>query len=99
MKRRMHPMLIVLIVLIGIGILSSMSSNLFSMAAAIIVFGGVFLLYKYPPTHWRKQEQRRPAPPTRNARAREKRRDVPFRVIQGNKRDNDDDPEKPYKYH
>lgn len=99
MKRRIHPLLILILVLMAIGIFSTMMSNPFNLIIAIVIFGGIFVLYKYPPARWRKSKQRKPSPSSSGKKTKEKRKNIPFRVIQGNKRDDDDPPEKPYTYH
>lgn len=99
MKRRIHPLFLIILVLMAIGIIGTMMSNPFNLIVAIIIFGGVFLLYKYPPTRWRKTKAHKQSPPPSGKKTKEKRKNVPFRVIQGNKRDDDDPPEKPYTYH
>jgi len=99
LKRRMDPLFIVLIVLMAVGIIYSLKDNPFNLVVAAVIFGGVFLLYKFPPARWRKSQSRKPAPPSSSrSKAKPKRKHVPFRVIQGNKRD-DDDTDKPHTYH
>ncbi|PYI55073.1 hypothetical protein DLM86_11090 [Paenibacillus flagellatus] len=87
----MHPLFIVLLALMAIGIIMSLMSNPFELVVAIVIFGGVFVLWKYPPARWRKAPSRKPSSASRT-KPREKRKNVPFRVIQGNKRDDDDNP-------
>ncbi|MEF3301953.1 hypothetical protein [Paenibacillus sp. GYB003] len=99
MKRRFHPFFIVILVLMAIGIIIQMMKTPFELIVAIIIFGGVFLLWKYPPNRFRKASRRKAAPPSSAKRAKDRRKNVPFRVIQGNKRDDDDPPEKPHTYH
>ncbi|MDF2720424.1 MAG: hypothetical protein K0Q59_99 [Paenibacillus sp.] len=101
MRRRIHPFILVILVLMVIGIMNRMMVNPFQLIMAIVIFGGVFLLWKFPPARWRKPKQRKPSPSASSAKkAKEKRKDIPFRVIQGgNKRDDDDPPERPYTYH
>lgn len=100
MKRRFHPFIIVILVLMVIGIMDRMMASPFELIMAIVIFGGVFVLWKYPPARWRKTKMRKnSAPPSSGKKAKDKRKHVPFRVIQGNKRDDDDPPEKPYTYH
>ncbi|MDF2719893.1 MAG: hypothetical protein K0R28_6818 [Paenibacillus sp.] len=99
MNRRIHPFFILILILMGIGIVVRMMANPFELIVAIVIFGGIFVLWKYPPARWRKTKMRKPTPPSSGKRTKEKRKNIPFRVIQGNKRDDDDPPEKPYTYH
>ncbi|MDQ6421069.1 hypothetical protein RB620_16700 [Paenibacillus sp. LHD-117] len=83
-----------------------MSSNPFNFLLPIIVLGGIFLLYKFPPSFLRRgssggyaKRDRNPFAPRKSAPAKSKKdksrsRTVPFRVIEGGK-DDDDTP----KYH
>lgn len=99
MKRRMDPLFIVILVLMAVGIIITLMENPFNLVVAAVIFGGVFLLYKYPPARWRKSQSRKPAPSSSSRmKSKTKRKHVPFRVIQGNKRD-DDDSDKPHTYH
>ncbi|RKN84718.1 hypothetical protein [Paenibacillus ginsengarvi] len=97
MNRRFHPFFIVILVLMAIGIIFRMMTTPFELIVAIVIFGGVFLLWKYPPSRFRKANGRKPSSSAK--RTKERRKNVPFRVIQGNKRDDDGPPEKPHTYH
>lgn len=99
MNRRFHPFFIVILVLMVIGIMANLMKRPFDLIIAIVIFGGVFVLWKYPPARWRNMGRRKPLPPSSGRRVKEKRKNVPFRVIQGNKRDDDEPPEKPHTYH
>ena len=57
----------------------------------ICVFGGIFLLYKFPPARWASLFAS-----INGRKAGKKRKTAPFRVIQGNKTD---DSEHRPKYH
>lgn len=93
---------IVVLALIAIGFVVGVISNPGSFLLPIIVLGGIFLLYKYPPSflsgarpqpkRTQVQQSRAASAKTKNNRPRSKT--VPFRVIEGGK-DNDDIP----KYH
>jgi hypothetical protein len=76
--------------LIAIGLLVSLKT----LFIPIIVFGAVFLLYKFPPSRW---GMRTSTPPGRRTAGTKRRtKDATFRVITGNKNtDTDDRP----KYH
>lgn len=75
--------------LIAIGLVT----NIQSMWIPLLIFGIVFLLYKFPP----KQFQRGQRNSTRRSPGRPKSnpKKSMFRVIKGNKKDDDDTP----KYH
>ncbi|WP_248925286.1 hypothetical protein [Paenibacillus hamazuiensis] len=91
MNRRLPAYAYVIFGLVAVGILARFVSDPRGMIVPIVVFGVVFLLYKFPPSRW---QRRKTAPGPRFAKPKEKRR-APFRVIQGNKPDDDDLP----KYH
>jgi hypothetical protein len=99
MNRRIPPLGIVIAVLLVIGILASMRSFMSELLLAVIVFGGVFLLWKYPPARWRRPRARRPTSTFSRPKQKDRRKRVPFKVIQGSKRDDDDEPDKPHMYH
>jgi len=62
----------------------------------ILVFGVIFLLYKYPPNRWRKPSFASRSAKPGAGRTKEKRtRNASFRVIDGNKGSSDEPP----KYH
>lgn len=101
MKRRIHWSVYTIAALLAIGILDGLLRNPGTFIIPIIIFGGVFVLWKYPPNRWRKQPRQarsNPSPSGRAKSARDKRKPIPFKVIQGNKKDEkDSDP--PYPYH
>jgi hypothetical protein len=71
--------------LIAIGLIVSLRALLIP----IVVLGTIFLLYKFPPSTWRKVTMYR--------KDDRKRRTARFRVINGSKRD--DDYEEPPRFH
>lgn len=91
MYRRLPVFAYIILALIAIGILSRFVSDPAGMIIPVAVFGIVFFLYKFPPGRWRRQQK----PTPRYAKAKEKRKQVPFKVINGSKPDDDDMP----KYH
>jgi hypothetical protein len=91
MRNRQTTFAYIIFGLIGIGILSALFSNPAGMLIPVLVFGVIFYLYKYPPKSWRgfgRSSTRFTKPP--------KRKNATFRVINGNRRD---DSEEPPKYH
>ncbi|MCI3920162.1 hypothetical protein MO973_07950 [Paenibacillus sp. TRM 82003] len=88
-------------VLIGFGAIGIVTTLMRDVAGAIIpivVLGGVFLLYKFPPSRWKSMTHRARAWSDSNGAARHKSKRAKFRVIPGNKRDDDDNNNIP-KYH
>ncbi|MDR0267062.1 hypothetical protein [Paenibacillus sp.] len=89
------------IVLAAVGIIYDVIFGNFrdmaSLLIPVIVFGAVFLLYKFPPRRYRKKPKVKPSARTmekvaaakRNHSAG-KRKHYPFRVIEGSKGKNDD---------
>lgn len=80
-------------ILIAVGILYQFALNPSGMIIPLLVFGAVFLLYKYPPSRIRRElgrftRPRGPETPKRNVKK------AKFRVIRGNKKDDD-----PPRYH
>ncbi|WP_270170433.1 hypothetical protein [Paenibacillus sp. SYP-B4298] len=93
--RKMSPALIVIIVLAAIGL----AANLDQYVIPIVVLGAIFLLYKFPPKPLRRNgTQGRPGVSARpratsspSHRSKTSRKNIPFRVIEGGKDDNQDD--------
>jgi hypothetical protein len=90
MRRKQPILTYVVFGLIAIGILSGLFTSPSSFLIPVIIFGAVFLLYKYPPNTWKKSSgygTRFKKPP--------KRKNATFRVINGSgNRDNQDEPPK-----
>lgn len=85
--------------LLVVGILYRFLVNPGPLLIPLLVFGVIFLLYKFPPN--RLQKQGRPSQPRTRTAERKKfeereRRKAHFRVIPGSKPDSD---EEPPKYH
>lgn len=103
MKRR--PPLSVLIVgfLVVLGIGYRFMTRPSDLLIPIIVFGVIFLLWKYPPQTWKGRgpwsgsSPKRPGKSSPTAQSKAAKR-AKFRVIQGNKGRHDDDEDTP-KYH
>ncbi|GMK46348.1 hypothetical protein PghCCS26_34770 [Paenibacillus glycanilyticus] len=94
MPRRWNASSIIVLTLLAIGILYGIGQHLTSFLIPIIVLGGIFLLYKYPPntwgTHVRVRQQQPHVKQTRTTpRQKPKSRRAPFRVIDGGKDDDD----------
>ncbi|WP_409346426.1 hypothetical protein [Paenibacillus sp. MBLB4367] len=89
--RRFNATTIAIMVLLAIGLLSGLVNNPGRYVIPFAVFAIVFLLYKFPPSSFKRKSfgptfKMKPKPPKKN---------VTFRVIQGSKRDDDEPP----KYH
>ncbi|WP_042162712.1 hypothetical protein [Paenibacillus gorillae] len=88
---------VIVVILFAIGLLDSFTSNPAAYLIPIVVLGGIFLLYKFPPSSWgRGANPKQPYVKQNRTQTRQKpkSRTVPFRVINGGK-DDDDTP----KYH
>ncbi|MCM3698311.1 hypothetical protein [Paenibacillus macerans] len=95
--------IIMLLVAIGIvnGIFVSHAISLANIIVPVAIVGIVFLLYKFPPRKYRKQQQPKIKPSARTMAkiaaeqrrgpSSEKRKSYPFQVIDGHKGKNDDD--------
>jgi hypothetical protein len=75
--------------LIAIGLLA----NIQNLWIPLLIFGIVFYLYKFPPKQFQRGQKYNTRRPT--GRPKSKPKKSMFRVIKGNKKDNDDPP----KYH
>lgn len=85
-------------VIVGLGVIGILTTLLRDIAGAIIpivVLGGVFLLYKFPPSKWKSMMRSASTWTDSNGPSRHKTKRAKFRVIPGTKRDDDDTP----KYH
>ncbi|WP_240941066.1 hypothetical protein [Paenibacillus sp. HB172176] len=88
---------IIVLSLMIIGFLFYLFNNPLAMLLPIVIFGGIFLLYKYPPSFLRgfnsSQYQRAAKvtqmkkPSAKSRKDRPKSKTVPFRVIEGGKDD------------
>ncbi|MGO4527518.1 hypothetical protein AB4Z30_00445 [Paenibacillus sp. 2TAF8] len=97
----------VVVVLASFGIISFLTrASLSSILIPLIVFGVVFLLYKYPPARWSRKAKTPKIKPSaktmakvnaqhhanaRKSSSSKKRKDYPFQVIQGQKGKNNDE--------
>lgn len=100
--KRWSPGAIIIFALLAIGFVVGVMKSAISLILPIVILGGIFLLYKYPPSFLGGRRgaskpstyvtQNRPSAKTKRDRPRSKT--VPFRVIEGGK-DDDDMP----KYH
>ncbi|MCZ8520669.1 MULTISPECIES: hypothetical protein [Paenibacillus] len=91
MRNRGNTVAYIVFGLIGIGILFSLLSNPRGILVPLIVFGGVFLLYKFPPNRWGVPRGGSASRAAKNP----KRKNAKFRVIHGSKNSSDEPP----KYH
>ncbi|MBD2869536.1 hypothetical protein IDH41_13180 [Paenibacillus sp. IB182493] len=105
MPSRWNAWTIGLLALLAIGLVYSVILSPSSFIIPIVVLGGIYLLYKYPPSFLRGyggSRQGRPqvkpgraAAAAKSKSAKPRSKTVPFRVIEGGKDDDDDLP----KYH
>lgn len=104
MRRRYPTAVYIVLTLIAIGILYNLVKSPGSFLLPVIIFGAIFLLYKFPPARLRRlftssSSYSRPKPKQRTGRsgpAQKKR--ARFRVIEGNKNNSGDEDEPP-RYH
>src|SRR5689334_7815165 len=96
MYRRLSPPDYIIYGLLVVGIVSRFIMNPKPLLLPLLVFGAIFLLYKYPPNRHNKRGRTRVIrgkPSARQQRQDDKaRRKSNFRVIYGNKPDSEDDP-------
>lgn len=79
---------IIIFALLALGILTALVRNPMVYLIPIVIFGAIYYFYKNPPARRRgKQTVFMP-----KSSAREKKRSTTFRVIPGNKLDDDDKP-------
>ena len=89
LKRRFSKGSYFIFILLGIGIFKASPGQ---MIIALLVFGIIYLLYKFPPNRWQqKHSNRRFINPSNKQKV--KKKPMPFRVIQGNKDRNEDEDE------
>lgn len=81
MRRQFPIFAYVIFALIAIGIFASIRQ----LVIPIIVFGVIILLYLYPPNRWRFGSNQ-------SGTTKRKTKTAKFRVIKGNKKDEDDTP-------
>lgn len=103
MKRRYHWLLYVFAALVCIGIWQEFQYDPIGFLIPVAIFGAVFLLLKFPPSRGKRAgKPYRPsagASAPRNKSVKDKRKHIPFKVIQGSKRDDKNDSEQQYPYH
>ncbi|MFC4808368.1 hypothetical protein [Paenibacillus sp. GCM10023250] len=95
MPRKMSLPTIIILVLVVVGLVSQTISNPYQLLIPVFVFGAIYLLYKFPPGAKAKS----PKPPQRyksgarrdqqQASRTKTRKNMPFRVIEGGKDDDD----------
>lgn len=97
MRGRLTPLSAILLTLAAIGLVAMVIRAPGQLIIPAVVFGIVFLLYKFPPGRGRRNH-RAPRPSARDRRktgAASRRKSAPFKVIEGGR---DDDEHRP-KYH
>jgi hypothetical protein len=84
-----RPLSYVIFAFLVIGILVRFADNPGGMLIPLVIFGVVFYLYKFPPRRFFRGK-----PSILSSRSSKKRsgKNSPFRVIQGNKKDEDEPP-------
>lgn len=84
-----NAIIYVVIVLIIFGIFQSLWSNPANLILPAVIFGLIFLLYKYPPRRWRNRSV------SRRKKERERKKQK-FSIISGNKETDRDESPPPY---
>jgi hypothetical protein len=96
MRRRFTTTSYIIFGLIAVGLLAKLWAHPGTLLVPLIVFGVIFLLYKYPPTTWRARSQAAFVSKKRKPDDSRRTRKAKFKVIKGSK---PDDPQEPPKYH
>ncbi|MCC3373372.1 hypothetical protein [Cohnella sp. REN36] len=102
-QRRISPFLVVLIVLIAIGLFGQIQQGALGLLIPVALIAIVWLLYKFPPSRFarggssrsayhRAAVQSRKRQQSRAEADKPRRRQMPFRVIEGNKNRDDEPP-------
>jgi hypothetical protein len=97
MYRRLSPPDYVIYGLLALGIFARLFTRPGPMLIPILVFGIIFLLYKYPPGRFQKNGKTtayRGKSSQRRRQDERERRKSSFHVIYGKKNDSDDEPPK-----
>jgi hypothetical protein len=94
MRGRLTPLSAILLTLAAIGLVTMLIRAPGKFIIPAVVFGIVFLLYKFPPGR-RARNYRAPRPFARDRRktgAAPRRKSAPFKVIEGGRNDDEDRP-------
>ncbi len=91
MRSLNKPFLYVIGILFALGLIGEFRSNPIDLIIPLVIFGVVFYLYKFPPGRHtgRHPQQRRTA---RFEKSKRNSRKAVFRVIKGNKKDEENEP-------
>ena len=89
MRRRSTMFAYIIFGLIAIGLLANLLTRPSTMLIPLLVLGIVFYLYKFPPGRSRRGGHRSGQTTKRDNKASKR---ATFRVIRGNKRDDDEPP-------
>lgn len=93
MYRRFTARDFIVFALLVMGILSAFVQHPAPFIIPILVFGSIYLLYKFPPNRWRGGTRKSAAQREAQYRQRERdRKKSNFRVIYGNKPNQEDEP-------
>jgi uncharacterized membrane protein len=90
MKRTLPISTKIVLGLIVIGLIRNIVYSPSSYLIPLLVFAAIFLLYKFPPNGLIRRGSSKTAYTYQN-KTKEKKKPSPFRVIQGNKDNSDDD--------
>ncbi|MBW7473572.1 hypothetical protein K0T92_02285 [Paenibacillus oenotherae] len=88
MPRKWSPLLIVILTLVVIGLTAQTIGNPIQLIIPVVVLGVIFLLYKFPPRPSKAKPYQKSAARRDGGQTKPKtRKNVPFRVIEGGKDD------------
>jgi hypothetical protein len=102
MRSRIPPWFVIVLVIMGVGLAANLyKGSSSSLLIPVILVVIVWLLYKFPPSRWKKPQShgrssgssKNPDIIKANAKAKaERRRSSPFTVIEGRKNKEDEPP-------
>ncbi|MEB3101463.1 hypothetical protein [Ferviditalea candida] len=92
MRNRQQIVIYIVAILFAIGFITSVAYNFRQWLIPLVVFGIVFVLYKFPPKRYGRNRsyQRTGYRPGTKKDSQAKRNKARFRVIEGNKNSGDD---------
>jgi len=97
MKKRFTISTYVLMALIGIGLIYSLWKNPIWFLLPLLVFGIIFLLYKFPPNRYQMKQSERAKYKSALRKQKERHKKMAaFKVIQGSRSDQDSEEPPPY---
>jgi hypothetical protein len=87
MRGKFQPWYYVLFAFILVGIVFQLFNQPEQMIIPVVIFGAVFLFYKFPPSRSRNKTRSASSSQERMQTKQRNRKPIPFRVIEGGKED------------